>query len=135
MKIYLYCKFKNSYIMRINAYKRNKRIYNVPTNFLICVATFDISSLSRQQRPRKAIEYPTIFSASDTARFQLVTFADDPHTLTLLIPFCARLKFENSFVLSSSRCTEYGTPQRKPQDWKRRQSEELTVLCNWTRYQ
>jgi len=61
----------------------------VPTNFLMCIATLDSSSLRRQRRLRKDVEYPTIFSASDTARFQSVTFADDPHILAIRIPYSA----------------------------------------------
>ena len=54
----------------------------VPTNFLMCSATLDSSSLSKHRRLRNDVGYPTILSASDTTLF---------HSLGLLkpkIPIC-----------------------------------------------
>ena len=49
----------------------------VPTNFLMCSATLDSSSLSKQRRLRNDVGYPTILSASDTTLL---------HSLGLLNP-------------------------------------------------
>ena len=46
-----------------------KRGCLVPISFLIWIATFASSSLSKQRRLIKEVGYPTIFSASDTALF------------------------------------------------------------------
>ena len=65
-----------------------RRGWPVPTNFLIWIATFDSSSLSRHRKLMNDVGYPTIFSASDTAFFQPWTFLsefdsflDDPQKL------------------------------------------------------